>query len=114
MSNESKSKQSQSQSKTAWLILSEGEGAFQKSLSLSDILKPINSKKTAKELWEGLVKIGFFVHPMLMAQYNKQSTCIFCFGQIVRIEGAGTYERRCKDCTVVYEEGEIPTEEKTV
>lgn len=93
--------------KTAWLTLSEGEVGFTKSLCLQDILKPIDSKKNGQDLWTALVKMGFFIHPLLMAQYNSQSICIVCHGAIDRIEGAGTYERRCVKCHLLYEEGEL-------
>jgi hypothetical protein len=58
------------------------------------------------DLWSILAKHGIYAHPMLIHQYGKQLTCLWCGGLITRkVIDEQNWEDSCTQCGFTYSEG---------
>jgi len=98
--------------KTAWLTLSKADTEFDRILVLGDIFKQFNpatneyDKLDATFFWTTLINNGISIHPLIEQQYIEQGICLYCGGDIDKVEGItpDRWEKRCRKCAYLFEE----------
>lgn len=79
---------------------------------MSELFKRYNNETETyevidpKEFWEILTRYGFYPHPAIMQSYLDADCCIYCGGEIIKVEGItpDRWEKRCGKCNYLYEE----------
>lgn len=102
--------------KPVWLVLSRAKTKQHRILVLKDIFEQLNLGTSQyqlinpKNLWQILERNGIIPHPLIVKEYLRQETCIFCAGHVVVIQGVTKkrWEQRCSQCGYLYGEDGKP------